>query len=310
MDSDSDESEVMPSDLFTSPQMERIDLDKLATSLGCSPVKNPGSRDKEPAAKWKASQLISAVKSKVAKAFDLDDSILDTPEMTTPQPLKDSADLDKLMQRLKEKVATASRREKIKLLTIVTETWSRKKVADYFGVTDHVVRRSRQLKKDKGILEDPDPKSGRSLSDDIKQCVTAFYESEEYSRICPGKEFVVVRDGGVKSHKQKQLLLLNLHELYVAYKAKYHNNKIGFSKFCELRPARCLPVTAAGMHNVCVCQSHQNAKLLTRVIPGKLHYSDLLEKNVCSVENRECMLLLCDNCPCGLTSWVHAVVVW
>ena len=39
VDSDSDESEAMPSDLFTSPQTERIDLDKLATSLGCNPVK-------------------------------------------------------------------------------------------------------------------------------------------------------------------------------------------------------------------------------------------------------------------------------
>ena len=86
VDSDSGESEVMPSDLFTSPQTERIDLGKLATSLGCSPVKNPGSRDKEPAAKRKASQLNSAVKSKVAKAFDLDESILDTPEMSTPPP--------------------------------------------------------------------------------------------------------------------------------------------------------------------------------------------------------------------------------
>ena len=94
--------------------------------------------------------------------------------MSTPPPLKDSADLDKLMQQLKENVATASRREKIKLLTIVPETWSRKKVADYFSVTNHVVRRSRQFKKDKGILEDPDPnKDGRSLSDDIKQRVIA-----------------------------------------------------------------------------------------------------------------------------------------
>ena len=51
----------------------------------------------------------------------------------------------------------------------------------------------RQVKKDKGILEDPDPKKGgRSLSDDIKQHVIAYYESEEYLRICPGKkEFVV-----------------------------------------------------------------------------------------------------------------------
>ena len=67
------------------------------------------------------------------------------------------------------------------------------------------MQRSRQLMKDRGILEDSDPnKGGRSLSDDIKQRVIAFYESEEYSRICSGKkEFVVVRDGGVKSHTNK-----------------------------------------------------------------------------------------------------------
>ena len=86
VDSDSDESEVMPSDLFTSPRMERIDLGKLAILLGCSPVMNPGSRDKVPAAKRKVSQLNSAVKRKVAKAFDLDESVLDTPEMSTPPP--------------------------------------------------------------------------------------------------------------------------------------------------------------------------------------------------------------------------------
>ena len=34
------------------------------------------------------------------------------------------------------------------------------------------------------------------------------------------------------------------------------------------------------------------------------NHPDLLEKNICSVENRECMLLLCDNCPCGLTSYL------
>ena len=88
MDSDSDESEVMPSVLFTSPQTEKIDLDKLATSLGCSPIKNPGSRDKEPATKWKASQLNTAVKSKVAKDFGLNESVLDTPEIATPPPLR------------------------------------------------------------------------------------------------------------------------------------------------------------------------------------------------------------------------------
>ena len=195
----------------------------------------------------------------MAKAFDLDENILDTPEMSIPLPLKDRADLDKLVQQLKEKAATALQWENIKLLTIVPEMWSRKKVADYFGITDNVVRRFRQLKKENGILEDLDPKKGgRSLSDDIKRRVIAFYASEEYSRICPGKMgCVLVRDGRVKSHKRKQLLLLNLHDIYVAFKEILPSNKICFSKFCELRLAWYLPVTVAGMLNVCIYQSHK-----------------------------------------------------
>ena len=35
-----------------------------------------------------------------------------------------------------------------------------------------------------------------------------------------------------------------------------------FSKFCQLRSKLCIPVTAAGANPVCVCQQHQNAKLV------------------------------------------------
>ena len=74
-----------------------------------------------------------------------------------------------------------------------------------FGVTDHIVRRSRQLKREKGILADPDPKSdGKKLSEGAKERIMKFYQSKEYSRTCPGKK------DGEKVHKHKHLLLMNL----------------------------------------------------------------------------------------------------
>ena len=81
-----------------------------------------------------------------------------------------------------------------------------------FGVTDHTVRRSRQLKREKGILADPDPKSrGKKLSEGAKERIMKFYQSKEYSRTCPGKkEFVTVKEDGEKVHKHKHLLLVNL----------------------------------------------------------------------------------------------------
>ena len=50
------------------------------------------------------------------------------------------------------------------------------------------------------------------------------------------------------------------------------------------------------MHSVCVCEQHQNAKLITAVIPDSHDYKDLLEKIVCSVNDRKCMLHLCESC--------------
>ena len=60
-------------------------------------------------------------------------------------------------------------------------------------------------------------------------------------------------------HKQKRFLLCNLHELYVLFKEQNPVLKIGFFKFCSLRPKWCVTV---GTTSVCVYTIHQNAKVL------------------------------------------------
>ena len=50
------------------------------------------------------------------------------------------------------------------------------------------------------------------------------------------------------------------------------------------------------MHSVCVCQIHQNVKLLTHVLPSTDH-KYLLSLMVCDVGSRNCMLRSCENCP-------------
>ena len=99
-----------------------------------------------------------------------------------------------------------------------------------FGVKRNLAWQAQQLKKTKGILADPTPKKGRSLPQDTKEKVTAFYESNEFSRMCPGKkECVAIRDeNGKKVYRQKQLLLVNLKELHVAFKEKHPKTLLAF----------------------------------------------------------------------------------
>ena len=51
----------------------------------------------------------------------------------------------------------------------------------------------------------------------------------------------------------------------------------------------------SGMHSLCVCEIHQNFKLSNTIL--SCDYKELLALKVCNIENRDCMLHLCDDCP-------------
>ena len=79
---------------------------------------------------------------------------------------------------------------------------------------------------------------------------------------------------GKNVYKQKRHILCNLKELYVPFKNTNPEMKIGFSKFCSLRPKYCFLAGASGTHSVCVCTIHQNVKLLLQPIDAT--YKELL----------------------------------
>lgn len=90
---------------------------------------------------------------------------------------------------------------------------------------------------------------------------------------------------------------MNLKELHIEFLKRY-NKKIGLSKFCELRSKWCIAVDgASGLHTVCVCEYHQNFKLLASKISELFDYKDLLKRIVCDTKNRSCMFRSCDQCP-------------
>ena len=48
-----------------------------------------------------------------------------------------------------------------------------------FGVAEHMVKRARQLKKEKGILVDPDPKWGKTISREVVDKIVNFYQDDD-----------------------------------------------------------------------------------------------------------------------------------
>lgn len=105
---------------------------------------------------------------------------------------------------------------------------------------------------------------------------------------------------------KKGLVLSNLKEVYALFKEHYPHNKIGFSKFAELRPKHCVLVSASGKHSVCVCTIHQNFKLMMiglkiaelmseENFPLKTH-KDCIAVIICNPPQPACYLGDCKEC--------------
>ena len=244
--------------------------------LGCSPIKSVSARDKVGYGKRKLQEICNAVTEILGTVLSVEGNEIVCQERKNKQCCQKSEDLDRLMGLIKDKLVVSTNEEEVKLLTLVPESWTIREAQYFFAVSQSMVRKAKSIRKEKGLLPNIDKRKGRSLSDEIVESVIKFYENDEYSRMCPGKkEFVSVKINGHKEHKQKRLLLLNLKELHIEYKNKT-NNQIGFSKFCELRPKWCILVgNASGLHSVCVCEYHQNAKLLVTPIPGITDYKEI-----------------------------------
>jgi len=243
-------------------ETSKDEINKHIELLGYTPVKSVGERDKICYVRRKYNEICVVNKEILASALDM------VPEQLTVDNeqnncCQDSKDLQKLIRKIRNKLKDSPRNEKIKLLTFSPDSWTIEKSSEYFGVSKYLVKKARSIKMEKGINAGSSKYSRNKLPKGIEENILKFYQESDYSRICPGKkEFVSVKIDGVKKHMQKQLLLVNLKELYIQF-LKTTDIKVGFSKFCQLRPKGCVTIgSASELHSVCVRQIHQNSKLL------------------------------------------------
>ena len=217
-------------------------------------------------------------------------------------------DGSEIIEQLKEKFHSTSERSiKVQVLTVLPKRWSVRKIQTEFDTSNFMARRAKQLVKEKGVLSSPNPKPGHCIAKKkTTELVVGFYESDNSSRMMPGKkDFVSVKQAHGRIQIQKRLVLCNLKELYQQFKAEYPFEGIGFSKFADLRPKHCVLAGARGTHSVCVCTIHQNVKLM--LLGAKLDelpttddtplnsYHHCLARLICNPPLPECysMDLLC-----------------
>ena len=231
-----------------------VSLDETPVKTGKLPISSKITKGKQ-----KLQSATKALKKKLEVSYEVPLGSSSDEEID----LKDLKLYQSVMQELKEKIQNSqSYAERVQILTL--SPFPIQRTMEEFGATNYLVKKSRAIKKQKGVLGHCDKNVGKTLSGPLKSEIVAFYESDENSRMCPGmKETVNVRDSnGEKVKHQKRLVLSNLKELHAAWKTSNPEKKIGFSTFAALRPKWCVLAGASGTHSVCVCKYHQNPKLM------------------------------------------------
>lgn len=275
------EADDADSEPYVEAQQAVSSLNKCLVDLGESPYSQIKARGKK-YSKQKVQKITEAMKRTVISGAASDDG-------------------SEMIQQLKEKFQTTTQRsEQLQILTVLPKSWSLKKIEQEFNVSNYMARKSKELVKEKGVLSLPDPKPGPSLSPETVDKVRAFYESDDISRVMPGKkDFVSVKIEGKRVHVQKRLVLSNLKEVYHEFKGTFPDQKVGFSKFSDLRPKHCVLAGGSGTHSVCVCTIHQNVKLMMfeLQLSGLPTYHHCLARIMCNPPLPMCYLGECDVCP-------------
>ena len=156
-------------------------------------------------AKNKLDRAVEVLKTSLSDAYVVSTDHLASSESVNviSETEQKASELDRLHNLVKEKLTTAAYSEKIQILTLAPDSWSRRYCAEHFNVSEYLVRTARELKKIKGILTKPAQKQGKVISQNTIDLVLSMYKDDEFSRQQPGKKDYVSIAKGV--HKQNTL---------------------------------------------------------------------------------------------------------
>lgn len=144
-----------------------------------------------------------------------------------------------------------------------------------------------------------------AISEQTKQLVITFFISNEISWQAPGRKDCITiweKDSAgnrVKRVEQTRYMLMSLKEAYATFREKNPDAKIGLTKFCAFRPAN-VKVFDHLPHHVCVCQYHENIRLLLEALKShtslKSDFHGFIDQVTCNPSNKACMSSNCDEC--------------
>lgn len=170
-------------------------------------------------------------------------------------------------------------------------------------IAGYIMKKYKYLNKCKTILSKRSVESYKSkLTSKLNQLekerkVVEFLESDENSRMMPGKRDTITKN---KSKKQKRLLNGTLKKLFKKFRTDNPGLKMSYSYFSKVRPFWVLE-PEVGKRDTCMCIMHENFSLLVRklnclnIIEEKSP-DDLINSITCENLTEACLERKCVKC--------------
>lgn len=133
----------------------------------------------------------------------------------------------------------------------------------------------------------------------MRQIIESFFESDETSRLCPGKFDFIKRN---KIKKQKRLLNDSIKNLYKVFLSR-SQTKISYATFCRYRPFWVVQPSVT-KRDTCLCILHTNFGLIVQKMKilgmiKEVTPQDICKTLCCPNNNKldeKCLQRSCDNC--------------
>ena len=123
---------------------------------------------------------------------------------------EECTDIARLINAMPENIDISTKQEQVQIFTITPESWLIKRTCQEFEVSEHLVRKARKLRYEKGLLAKPDAKNEQQIPQNIT-------EKTKYLNYVLVKKILSVFLSGKKIQKQKHLILRLFKKMYQLY---------------------------------------------------------------------------------------------
>ena len=136
IETESSQDELASDDDFLLYESPKNKLKSTLERIGVSPVNAHGIAQHSRAsnAKGKLKKVLNVYKENISAAYVLDIEIEEPPPIYDRDTKNRAEELDRLHAAIKEKLVTTSNTEKLQILTLVPDSWSRKCCFEYLKV--------------------------------------------------------------------------------------------------------------------------------------------------------------------------------